>query len=377
MLGAHGERQLRLLVTVSFNPNQLRSHLLPLIGLPEVASITLVSDAEPPMLDKVTSVVPSRKAVRLLGRAGSKLALCAGLARREQFDWVLGYNFVPHGFNARVAARVGGTRSLYHMIGGELEWRGGGHGSENNVLGRLRRPHPRLERLLLGQIARCTRIATLGPGGRQALIDAGIDPDRVIVVPPSVDTERYRPQENLSPKWDVVTVGRLSPLKRTADLLDAVARLRLVNPDLRVAIAGDGELRDELRGRIRTLGIEGNVELLGAIDNVEDLYAQSRAFVLTSAFEGLPIAMLDAMAAGLPVVTSNVGEIATVVDHGITGLLYPCGDIDTLTRELVAVLSDREDIHAMSAAGQRLVAERYSVAAVATIYRNLLDLPVA
>ena len=163
------------------------------------------------------------------------------------------------------------------------------------------------------------------------------------------------------------------PAEADGDLLEAVARLRQVKPDLRVAIAGDGELRDELRGRMRTLGIEGNVELLGAIDNVEDLYARSRAFVLTSAFEGLPIAMLDAMAAGLPVVTSNVGEISTVIDHGTTGLLYPSGDIDALTRELVAVLSDRKGIHVMSAAGQRRAGRRYSVAAVAGIYRNLLD----
>jgi glycosyltransferase involved in cell wall biosynthesis len=365
-------RGLRLLVTVTFNPNQLRSHLLPLSGMDEVESIVLVSDVEPPPLEKVRAVVPSARRRRLLGRAGAKLATCLDLARASRFDWVIGFNLVPHGLNAGIVARRTGTRSLYHMIGGELEWRGGGHGSENGVLGRLPRPVPPLERALLRQIGRQTAVATMGPRGREALVRRGIPPERVHVIPPSVDLDRFGSLERAEARWDVVTVGRLSPLKRTSDLLSAIALLGDRGLRVRAGIAGGGPLRDALEAEARGLGVSDRVELLGPVDRVEDVYAQARVFALTSSFEGLPIAMLDAMAAGLPVVASDVGEIGTVVDDGRNGLLYPSGDVEALAGRLWTALAADGPAGRLAAAGAADVAAGFSAGRVGEIYRAVL-----
>ena len=189
---------LRLLVTVTFNANQLRAHLLPLIALDEVESITLVADRPPPELSKVRAFVPSTRAQRVLGRAGAKRALLRRLTREERFDWVIGFNFVPHGLNAIHVAKRTGIRSLYHMIGGQHEWLGGGYSGSNAVLSRLPRPLPALERYLLKQMREATLVATMGPRARDFAVSKGIEPDRVVAIPPSTDTVRFRPAKTMS-----------------------------------------------------------------------------------------------------------------------------------------------------------------------------------
>jgi glycosyltransferase involved in cell wall biosynthesis len=363
---------LRILVTVTFGANQLRSHLLPLVALPEVESITLVSDVEPPPLSKLRSVVPSSRRQRVLTRAGSKLALCLSLARRERFDWVIGFNLVPHGFNAQLVGRRTGTRSMYHMIGGELEWLGGGYRSDNRVLSRLPRPAQPLEAAMLRQARQASVVATMGPAGRETLVARGFDPRRVHVIPPSADLDRFR-GVGRGTAYDLVTVGQLNGRKRTADLLQAVALLGRRGRTVRAAIAGQGPLLAELQALARSLGIADQIDFLGHVDKIEDVYASARAFVLTSAFEGLPSAMLDAMASGLPVVSSAVGEIGRVIESGRNGLLYEAGDVDALAGQIERVLDAPEEAARFAAEARAAVEREYSVDRVALVYRDVLS----
>jgi Glycosyltransferase Family 4 len=188
-----GARALRLLVTVTFNPNQLRAHLEPIVDLDEVAQVTLIADAPGPRMPKLRTVVPPRWLVRLTGRAGAKLLTGVVISLRERPQWVLGYKLVPHGLNALAIARLTRRRSLIHLVGGPAEWDGGGYRSDNAVLDRLPRPVPALERLLVALIGRADVVAVMGSRARSELIQRGVDPSRVVVVPASVDRHRFRP----------------------------------------------------------------------------------------------------------------------------------------------------------------------------------------
>jgi len=305
-------------------------------------------------------------------RAGAKLSVCSALTKEERFDWVMGFNFVPHGFNAQHVARRRGIRSMYHVIGGELEWLGGGYRSENNVLGRLPRSVPMLERALLRRVANATVVATMGRLTRAKLLDRGFDPSHVHVIPPSSDLERFR---GIGPgdAYDVVSIGRLSPIKQTGDLLAAVALLRGRGRDVRVALAGDGPLRPDLEAAAASLGIGDLIHFLGHVERIEDVYASARLYALTSSYEGLPIALLDAMAAGLPVVSSAVGEIPGVVDSGRNGLLYEPGDVPALAACLERLLDDPDESARMAAAATADVARDYSVEHVAAAYRAAFE----
>lgn len=364
-----GRRLLDLLVTVTFNDNQLRAHLAPLIALPEVRSITVVADATGRPLPKTTVVVPPRLLVLLMGRAGAKLAVCLALAIRRRPDWILGYNLVPHGLTATAVGRLARVRSGYHMIGGSIEWEGGGWRSENALLGRLPRPVRVLERLLLRAARASTAVVTMGERAREELLHRGFRPERVVAIPPSVDERRYRPVQ-ADREYDLLSVGRLEPLKRPADVVEAVAKLREEYPGIRAAIAGSGSLEPLLRRRVAELELEGAVDFLGFRPDTETLYQRARIFLLTSSFEGLSISLLDAMACGLAAVASDVGETRTLVRDGETGFLYPAGDLDLLVERVGRLLGDRalcERVGAAAAAHSRQVgdverlASRYGV----------------
>lgn len=371
------ERKLRLLVTVTFNQNQLRAHLMPLTALDEVESITLVADEESPPLPKVETVVPSKYAKKTLGRGLAKLAVCLRLAREQSFDWVMGFHFVPHGFNAQFVGTRAGIRSLYHMIGGEREWCGGGYASDNRVLGRLPVPLPPLERLLLRQIARTTLVATMGPRTRERLLVRGLSPTRVVVIPPSTDVDRFRPRTQPTSRFDVVAVGSLTDTKRFSDLIDAISVLRDHHPSIRVGIAGSGPLLRPLQTQARRLGVDDRVVFLGQVTAIEDVYAGATAFVLPSRWEGLPISMLDAMASGLPPIVTDVGEISTLVRHGQNGLLFTVGDVSALAQHLDSVLADRELASELGGRARADVVARHSVKAVSAVYRTLLSSPAS
>jgi glycosyltransferase involved in cell wall biosynthesis len=374
-VGTRATGGLNVLATVTFNPNQLRAYLLPILSIEEVERVTLVSDRMPPQLPKLHGVVPPKWLVRIAGRAGAKLILCIVIGLRDRPDWVIGFNFVPHGFNALVAARLAGTRSLYHMIGGHREWTGGGFDSDNSVLGRLPRRISALERLLLFLIGRCTLVATMGEVGRRTLIERGLPPDRVIVMPPSVDTARFSPiAGNGARRYDILSVAALLEVKRPGDILEAVGRLQTRGHSIRAALAGDGPLAPELRRIASEANLNGAVEFLGFRDDVDTLYSTSKVFVLASRHEGLPGAMLEAMACGVPPLVPSVGEIGSFVRNGETGAVFPSGDVTALTDWLDALITDPELRERLGRAAAEDARTRVSVEAVASLYRRIFGL---
>jgi L-malate glycosyltransferase len=257
------------------------------------------------------------------------------------------------------------------MIGGPIEWEGGGWASDNQLLGRLRRRSLLLERLLLAAARRATFVVTMGSRGRAALLARGFEAARVVAIPASVDEGRFKAR-NVAPTWDAITVGELIPTKRIGDLIEAVAGLAPKWRELRIAIAGTGPLRDELQDHTRRVGVEGHVEFLGFREDIAELYLRSRVFVLTSRYEGLSIALLEAMASGLPAVVSDVGEARDVVRHGDNGFLYPPGDVGELTRRLSELLDDPGLSHLL---GQRAARDAHAHAGARTVaaaYRRVL-----
>jgi glycosyltransferase involved in cell wall biosynthesis len=106
-------------------------------------------------------------------------------------------------------------------------------------------------------------------------------------------------------------------------LLDAVSLARTREPNLHLIVIGDGALRSQVEEKIGVAGIAGHVHLLGALPRprIAELLRASDLFVLSSAYEGMPIAVLEALATGLPVVSTDVGEIRRVVKEGINGAI--------------------------------------------------------
>lgn len=169
----------------------------------------------------------------------------------------------------------------------------------------------------------------------------------------------------------IITIGRLVKEKNHALLVRAVGPL--LRDDRRLVLVGDGPLRDDLRARVRQLQGSRYVHVTGARRDVPALLAAADAFVLSSDSEGLPIGLLEAMAAGLPVISTAVGGIPAAIRPGDTGLLVDAGDERALTAALQRVFDGDESLARMAERGREHALRTYSAERMASAYFSLYE----
>jgi glycosyltransferase involved in cell wall biosynthesis len=155
-----------------------------------------------------------------------------------------------------------------------------------------------------------------------------------------VDATAARARLGLGRGPIVGTVGNMTPKKDHETLLRAISLVRADVPDVRLVIIGTGPLDDALRRQVAGLGLGTAVVLAGSRADVPDLLPAFDVFALSSRFEGLPIALLEAMSTGLPCVATTVGGIPEVVTDDVDGVLVPAGDPAALATALVRLLGD-------------------------------------
>ncbi|HFC53014.1 MAG TPA: glycosyltransferase [Gammaproteobacteria bacterium] len=166
------------------------------------------------------------------------------------------------------------------------------------------------------------------------------------------------------------TVGRLAGIKRQERLLDAAATLAGKGRNLHLILVGEGEQRGMLENRAAELGIEHLVHFAGFQRDPASYISLLDIFILTSDSEGMPMALLEAWAAGKPVIVTAVGGLPELVKEGETGLLVPPGDHERLVGAMESLAGDAEYRRRLGNAGRSLVAKRYSAERIAATYRD-------
>jgi glycosyltransferase involved in cell wall biosynthesis len=190
-----------------------------------------------------------------------------------------------------------------------------------------------------------------------------------VVIPTAVDAGAV-PQARLdgSPPR-VIMVGRLAAPKDPVTLVRALAGVRRAS--FTATIVGDGPDRPAVEAEIRAAGLEGVVELAGERHDVPRLLADAEVFVLSSRSEGAPLSVLEAMAAGLPVVASAVGGVPEIVADGATGLLVPPGNVAALAAALEQLLADAALRRRLGAAGRERARARFDLAGLRRAHLEL------
>lgn len=173
----------------------------------------------------------------------------------------------------------------------------------------------------------------------------------------------------------VVTVARLHPQKAIGDLLAAAAQLRDGIDRLQVVIVGDGPSRSDLEAEARRLGVEDIVSFVGSQPDGSSWMAAADVVCVSSIWEGSPLVVAEALQLGVPLVATDVGDVAEIVSDGTTGRLVPPSSPSSLAEALASTLADPVGSAAMAARGQVLAVERYGVEAlvqaVADVYADL------
>jgi glycosyltransferase involved in cell wall biosynthesis len=172
----------------------------------------------------------------------------------------------------------------------------------------------------------------------------------------------------------VLTVGRLHDQKGHADLLEVIPATLTERPDVYFAWAGDGELRGELESELRRLQLEDRVRILGRREDVETLLLASDLFVLPSRYEGHPFALLEAMALGVPSVSSDAGGAPEIMRDRVDGLIHERGRTGELGRALGWALDHPHDMRRMAASARTRAAGFSVERMLAEILATLDDL---
>jgi len=230
-------------------------------------------------------------------------------------------------------------------------------------------------------------VVAISDGVRAALQAGGVPLRHIRVIPSGIDTARFMQSSHLrnqvraaheirSDEDVVLMVGALSERKGHSTLLHAAHHLQERGIRLRYLVCGDGPLRTTLETEARQLGLTENLQFLGFCPDVLGYLAAADIFVHVPLWEGLGVAVIEALAAGLPVIASRVGGLPELIDGHTTGVLVPPQDAVALAIALERVIQNRPWAKTLAQAGQTLVRTRFDVTVMAqaneALYYQLL-----
>ena len=217
-------------------------------------------------------------------------------------------------------------------------------------------------------------VVAIAPAAADDLRRAGLEQSPLEVVYNGVRAAPSRARHEMRRELDangaelLVSVGRYAEEKNQELLIDAIALLSRRRPALRALLVGDGPLEEQLRASIHRQDLGSVVRLTGPRLDVADVLGAADVFALSSAREGMPVALLEALDAGVPAVSTAVGGVVDVVGDGETALLVPPGDRAALAGAIERVLED-EDLRArLSREGRKLVRAKFSAEAMVDGY---------
>lgn len=247
--------------------------------------------------------------------------------------------------------------------------------------------YPRRKRILFNRLAigRRDRVIGVGQTVRQAVINnEGIRGDRVGVIYNGIDTDAFarngHDRDSLRRAMGVepddlvlIQVARLDYLKDHATAVRAVERVAARRPEVKLVLIGDGPEREKIEAEVRQRRLGEQIRFLGLRTDVARLLPAADLFLLTSISEGIPLTVIEAMSAGLPVVSTGVGGVGEIVIDGETGLLAPSGDDGALAEHILQLADDPDRRRRMGEIGCRRAADVFSEKQMHAAYRRLYE----
>ena len=296
-----------------------------------------------------------RKQQRLLSIEGARqLFRLTCFLRRCRFDVVHCHDLMSNLLGVPAARLAGTPKILSSRRYLDLEWWSGWSRTRITIL---------IYRLSHCVVANSASI-------RDLLVNRdGIRREKISVLPNGIDIERFSTARckdtelssfSTTSKIVAVVANMYSPIKGHSTLIKAAVNVCRYFPNVLFALIGDGKERPSLERQVKDAGISRNFRFLGSRKNVPDLLACCDIAVLPSDSEGSPNAVLEAMAARLPVIATCVGGVPEVIHNEVTGLLVPPADPSALSAAILRLLSDHELRNCLADAGHKHVVERFS-----------------
>ena len=198
----------------------------------------------------------------------------------------------------------------------------------------------------------CDKVISVSGDLAETMKSLGITEDKIVILRNAVDTELFKPFKNMELRYKyaigeneilILFVGYLDTFKGIFELIDAFYEINKKNKNVKLMMVGTGPKKDEIKKKVSKLNLEDFVIFTGKISPVEmyNYYQAADIFVLPSYTEGLPISVLEAMACGLPIVTTNVGGIPEVIEDGLNGFIINSKDENELREKLKILIKNK------------------------------------
>ena len=323
-----------------------------------------IEGAEIKLLDALVHPIAPFRDVAVLAQLASALAGADLVHTHSSKAGVLG----------RWAARWAGVRAVVHTVHG---W-----SFNDSQPGAVRRAYVELERAAARVTDRLVCVAEadrsrglaegIGHERQYVVLRSGIEPAAYVAEPGA--RARVRAALGFGDADVVVgTIGNLKAQKAPLDLVEAARRAFARDPRMRFMVAGDGPLRRETERALAYAGLVGVTRLLGWRDDIADLLAAMDVFLLTSRFEGLPRAALQAIAASVPVVATDTGGISEIIHDGESGYLVPVADVVAAADRLVVLAGDPALRSRMSGAARARLGAEFDIRTLVGDLEHLYD----
>jgi L-malate glycosyltransferase len=245
------------------------------------------------------------------------------LCLTQRVDVVMGIYLLWHGILAAWVGKICRRPVIQNLIGDEHL---------------LMQRHRWMTRTILNADVVITR----GAVTKQQLIVRGMSADRIFPIPNLFDFSKIPKLKVAEKTSDLIYIGALSQIKRVDLLLKAIHQVKThYHVSVTATIVGDGELREQLQLLTESLGLTNQVTFVGHRRDVYDFLVRSRIFIMTSDHEGFPMAMIEAMACGLPCIMPDVSNIPDLAQHNHNALLAPVGDVNIFAQHIHALTTDK------------------------------------
>jgi glycosyltransferase involved in cell wall biosynthesis len=274
-------------------------------------------------------------------------------------DVFVGIYEIPHGLLALIAAKVNSRPVVVSIIG--------------NPKYSIR--NKGLRGIVTNWIYRFSNVITVtGSQSREFLIqNKSLDPKKVFILPNSIPIDDFT-EKNVQKKYDLITLGRLSPEKGLLNLLEIVVILRKFLPNIKVGIAGKGPQMKVLLSKINQLQLKKNVFLLGYVESASYFLNSGKIFIATSFTEGLPRTVIQSMVGGVPVIASNVGDMSDLVINDKTGVLIENPhDISSFAESIIDILGNEKKYLKLSKECKIHSTKNYSHRAATKVWNKIFD----
>jgi glycosyltransferase involved in cell wall biosynthesis len=312
---------MKILIVMGLADRSLQNHIQPLINLYEIKKI-IIRDKPGPILPKVIYYSPPNKISKnKILSVLWKTILLTILAFKEKPDVIHSFLIFPHGLISFISAKISHKKIGISMIAGPLELYSTESPIKKYAYSKTLPPLNFIGKISILILNKINYITVTGTYTKMFLIEKGIPENKIFVLHHFFsENTPFRPQER-NKSSDFIYVGRLAKVKHIETLVKASYLVKKTYPNVKILIIGDGEEKKRLLNLTNSLNLTDNMNFIGYQQNVWDYINDSKAMILSSEREGFPMVAIEALLCGVPLISSNCGDINDILKNGYNSII--------------------------------------------------------